>query len=402
MANNMEFNPSEKAPNKGISGFAENTLARAQMNRFAYGNQDTPGFLESSIGNTKSILQEMEKIDKLLEKADKTSKNMTDRQRQSYKEAKTNAELLKQTLEKVESTGVLSQTELSQLIKDTESTTKNAVKALQLIISKTEGLTDDMGKKIHINVEAINTAIKASNEIMAKNKQEFDELEKKINRTQDSLTKGIGETLTKAGDKLASLANMFNLQSIANNTAEQNARSKLVIQREVSTQLGLGSNTAFENFKNSLNDSLKSINSDMGSLFNAEDLNTYMSNMSQYGITSVEMAQQQLKATIMGNKYLGVSTETQQQVFKYMKRTNNNDALNEHNRMIVGLLNSQLGISKQQLDVLSQKSYSDAEVLAALDLDEEGQARYIKESMAAKSTMESINKGWRRNFRKYI
>lgn len=398
MANNMEFNPSEKAPNKGISGFAENTLARAQMNRFAYGSQDTPGFLESSIGNTKSILDTMTQIEKTLEKSDKLAKSMTDRQQQSYKEAKTNAELLKQTLEKVKDTGVLSQNELSQLIKDTESTTKSAVKALQLIISRTEGLTDDMGKKIHINVEAINTAIKASNEIIIKNKQEFDELEKKINRTQDSLAKGIGETFTKAGSQLSKLANMFNLQSIANNTAEQSARSKLAIQREVTSQLGLGSNTSFESFKNSLNDSLKSINSDMGNLFNADDLNTYMSNLSQYGITSIEMAQQQLKATIMGNKYLGVSAETQQQVFKYMKRTNNNDAMNEHNRMVVGLLNSQLGISKQQLDVLMQSTYSDIEAMDAANLPEAIKENYKYTANAVKATLDSANQGWRSSF----
>ena len=187
---------------------------------------------------------------------------------------------------------------------------------------------------------------------------------------------------------------MFNLQSIANNTAEQNARSKLAIQREVSSQLGLGSNSQFEQFKNSLNDSLWNINMQMDNIFNADDLNNYMSNLSEFGITSIDMAKQQLKATIMGNKYLGVSTETQQQVFKYMRRTNNNDAMNEHNRMIVGLLNSQLGVSKQQLDALTQKSYTDAEALAALGLDEEGQKRYIQESTASKSVMESINKGW--------
>lgn len=39
MPNNMEFNPSEQSPNKGLGGFAENTLAKAQMNRFAYGSQ---------------------------------------------------------------------------------------------------------------------------------------------------------------------------------------------------------------------------------------------------------------------------------------------------------------------------------------------------------------------------
>lgn len=77
------------------------------------------------------------------------------------------------------------------------------------------------------------------------------------------MIKGLGETISNAGDKLAGLANMFNLQSIANNTAEQNARSKLAIQREVTSQLGLGSSSSFESFKNSLNDSLWNLNNQM-------------------------------------------------------------------------------------------------------------------------------------------
>ena len=365
------------------------------MNRFAYGNQEGYGFLDKSMANAQALTKQIEAIEKALGGAEKVVESMNKKQQQAYTEAKTNAKLLGDTLKNIRDSGVLSQEELNSLIKDNEKVTRDSVKALQTLMNSTGDLSDKLHKNNRDLIEQTNLAIEKSNEILSKSKQEYSELERQINKTQDKLTKGIGDTLTKAGNKLASLANMFNLQSIANNTAESNARSKLAIQREVSSQLGLGSNTQFESFKNSLNDSLKSINSDMGSLFNADDLKTYMSNLSEFGITSIDVAKQQLKATIMGNKYLGVSTETQQQVFKYMRRTNNNDAMNEHNRMVVALLNSQLGVSKQQLDVLSQKSYTDAEALAALGLGEEGQKRYIQESTASKAVLESINKGWR-------
>ena len=43
MANNMEFNPSEREPNKGVSGYLQNQMAKTAMNRFAYGTQEGYG-----------------------------------------------------------------------------------------------------------------------------------------------------------------------------------------------------------------------------------------------------------------------------------------------------------------------------------------------------------------------
>lgn len=171
---------------------------------------------------------------------------------------------------------------------------------------------------------------------------------------------------------------MFNLQSIANNTAEQNARSKLAIQSSVTKQLNFTSSTQFESFKNSLNDSLKELNSATGSLFNADDLNQYLSNLSRFGVTNENTAKEQMKATIIGNKYLGVSVETQEMIFKYMKRTNNNDALNEHNKVVAGLLASSLDVSKEQLDALTKIAYQAEADLKALNMSDAAYANYEK------------------------
>ena len=65
---------------------------------------------------------------------------------------------------------------------------------------------------------------------------------------------------------------MFNLQRIANNSMEQNARSKAAIMGNISRQFGFTNNSQFESFKNSLNDTIKQMNRDMGSLFNSEDI----------------------------------------------------------------------------------------------------------------------------------
>ena len=140
---------------------------------------------------------------------------------------------------------------------------------------------------------------------------------------------------------------------------EQNARSIEKIQSDTMKQFGFTSNSQYWNFVDSLNNNLKSMNGNMGNLFNTDDIKQYMSNLSAFGITDTKMAQQQMKNSVIATKYLGVSAETQQLMFKYMKRTNNNDTIEKHNQMIVGLLQSQLGVSKEQLDVLSQKTYED-------------------------------------------
>ena len=81
-------------------------------------------------------------------------------------------------------------------------------------------------------------------------------------------------------------------------------------------------------------------------------------------------------------------------MFKYMKRTNNNDIINEHNKTVVGIMKAQLGVSKEQLDVLSQKAYTGADALAALGADEKIQNKYIQESTIATSALSSINSSW--------
>ena len=137
MANNMEFNPSEREPNKGVSGYLQNQMAKTAMNRFAYGNQEGYGFLDKSMTNAQALTKQIEEIEKALGGAEKVVDSMNKKQQQAYTEAKTNAKLLADTLKNIRDSGVLSQEELNSLIKDNEKVTRDSVKALQTLMNST-------------------------------------------------------------------------------------------------------------------------------------------------------------------------------------------------------------------------------------------------------------------------
>ena len=388
---NMTFNQNTE-PNKGIMGYAQNSMAKQRMNNFAF--NDKTGFLDSSVTNAQSLRDELAKIEALIQKSDKAAKSMTDKQREALKHAKSEATLLIQTLQEAKNTGSLSQAELNQLIKDNENTSKEAIKVLKSLISGTSNLSKELLKDNKDLVEQTNLAIAEQNKTLTENKQTIKELNQELKNTQDNASKGLANTLKSAGNTLTQLTNMMNIQSIANNQPNSVLQQKYATRAEVMKNFGMTSSSQFESFRKSLNTELKSMNKSMGNIFNMEDMYQYMNNLAEYGINSTQMAQEQMRNSMIANKYLGTSEETMSAIFKYMKRTNNNDAITEHNKTIVGILKSIDGVSKEQLNALTQVNYGTADALAALGLDEEGQAKFLRESASAEAALSSQNEAW--------
>ena len=115
-------------------------------------------------------------------------------------------------------------------------------------------------------------------EYYANLKTEFTNMNKEVSDTLntagksvDKLSTSISNSLKNAGDRLANLSNMFSLSKIANNTAEQNARSIEKIQSDIMKQFNFTSNSQFYRFADSLNGTLKDMNKNMGNLFNNND-----------------------------------------------------------------------------------------------------------------------------------
>lgn len=365
---NVSFNKSINEE-RGMYGYAQNSMARNRTNQFAF-KEDT-GFLDTSIQNADALIKKLEEIEKLAGGADKLAESMTKRQRESYNSSKNDVKLLLQTLQEVRNTGQITQDELNQLVKDNETTSKAAMKTIQLSVEKTLKAGENASTATKEFVEDINTAMAKTNETLTKQKSEIAALNKQLDKSQDSFAKGMSKTLKTAGDKLSGLSNMFNLQNIADTQIQSKAQERARARATVMSQLGIGSTGQFESFRSSLQSELESMNASMSNIFNTQDYTNYMQKLDTLGITNERMAQEQMRASLIGNKYLGVSDETQQQIFKFMKRTNTYDMLDKHNQTIVGLLNSGLGVSKDQLDALSQIAYSDNDSKLALGMSSE-------------------------------
>lgn len=354
---NIEFNNKPEVQS-GIFGYRQGQNTKRQFTNDFW---KEGGYLSESINELKEMVKQYEKMSEETKKLSKSEQNAFKERRRALEQQ---LSVLKQisTLEEASSTDAIEAINTSNKL--LVSGQKNIVKVMQDIADLQGDTSQQYLDKLDKARDKYNQIKRITNETGQKLKQTTDIL----NKASDSWSDSLSKTLNNAGDKLSSLVNMFNIQSIANNAAEQNARSKLSIMGDVSRQFGFSSNAQFESFKNSLNDTIKDMNKEMGNLFNAEDMQQYMANLSAYGVTDTKMAEQQMKSSIIATKYLGVSTETQTEIFKYMKRTNNNEVLNKQNQTIVGILKSELGVSKEQLDALSQIAYGSTEDKAAIGM----------------------------------
>ena len=380
---NINFN-SNPSVQPGIFGYAQ-----GQSTRRVFTNDfwKEGGYLSESI-------KELEEMKRQYKEMSKEVSNLSKSEQKTFKDRR---QALNQQLALLKTIRENQEASDTEAIEAINSSNKLRLKGQQDLIKLLNSIIENQDKADQQHLDNLDAAVEKYNQI----KQTTDETGQKLkqttnilNKASDSWSESLSKTLNTAGDKLSDIINMFNIQSLANNAAEQNARSKAAIMGDVSRQFGFSSNAQFESFKNSLNDTIKDMNKEMGNLFNAEDMQQYMANLSAYGVTDTKMAEQQMKSSILATKYLGVSTETQTMIFKYMKQTNNTEALEEHNQRIVGLLKSQLGVSKEQLDVLSQQNYTAAEALTALGKDQDTIDRYLDESGAVTGALSSINESY--------
>lgn len=370
--------------NMGITGNLQNRMAGKEYSERFY--REKSGYLDNSITEVQNLLKYYEEISAITKDLSKTEQNRFKKQQDALKEQ------LK-TLEYVKDTREIDFEDSVKLIKESNKLLISGSKEYQRIMEETQDSQSKADKEHLGNLEEASETINKIRENAEKTNQDMKATAKTLNNTSTNFGKSLSNTLKSTGDFVANISNMLSLSSLANNAAEQNLRSKLNIQNSVMKQFGMTSNSQYNQFKSSLVSELKNMNGEMGALFSADDLYSYFERLDDLGITNQKLAEDQLQASIMGNKYLGVSTETQSLIFKFMRNTNSYDMLDKHNKVIAGLLKAQLGVSKEQLDQMSQTVYSDADVIAALGGNAE---EYTKNSLAAGSVIDSITgtTGW--------
>lgn len=364
--------------NMGITGNLQNRMAGKEYSERFY--REKSGYLDNSITEVKNLLKYYEEISSITKDLSKTEQNRFKKQQDALKEQ------LK-TLEYVKDTREIDFEDSVKLIKEANKLLISGSKEYQRIMEETQDSQSKADKEHLGNLKEVSETINEIRDNAEKTNQDMKDTAKTLNNTASSTSEAWANSLNKVGDKIASISNMLNLSAIANNTAEQALRSRLAIQNDVMKQFGMTSNSQYNQFRQSAKDTLWQMNSRMGNMFNTQDMYNYFQNMSDLGITNQKMAEEQLQASIIGNKYLGVSIDTQTEIFKFMKRTNDYSSLQNHNKTVVALLRSQLGISKDQLSELAKIAYTSVTDLAASGMSAEAQQAYIDMSQVAGTAM---------------
>lgn len=339
----------------GVRSYLQQQNERANLSE-SFWNKES-GYLSNSIKQLEEMKKYYSEINVLIEKSGKLSKQ--DIRDIEGKKKKLNEQLA--ILKEVQKNNTVDSKQALSLINQANKLRQKGLDDYKDAIEKVYGTESEAARQVLKNyIEAAN---------------EMDEINKKLENTNyilkntsADLSGSLSESLKSAGDTLSKLTNMFNLEKMANNAMEQSARSKLEIMNSINKQFGFSNAGQFDAFKDSLNNTLKDMNTSMGNLFNATDMRQYMQNISSYGITNATLAEQQMRSTMISTKYLGTTDETMSQIYKFMKNTNSYDMLDKHNQTIVGLLKSQLGLSADQLDALSTIAYSANESKMAIGM----------------------------------
>lgn len=192
------------------------------------------------------------------------------------------------------------------------------------------------------------TAINTFNNFQIASKRERDARERaakdyevfaktSIKDLKESLKTEVG----KLGDSLSQLLNTWNINKLASQLAPS---SKQLLQGNLQTTYGLTS-SEFDSFKKDLYDQVDGTN------YTNEEILQAMEALNTTALGSTKTATAYFKDLIRGQKVLGMSAQTQQELLKLGNLTGRNE-LTFYQNQVAKYLNSSLGLNKQQLDQL--------------------------------------------------
>ena len=220
--------------------------------------------------------------------------------------------------------------------------------------------------------------LKAAKEYLDVSDKERDAIEETLKKTQELLkvqkqlasvswAKNLSKGLSDISKELSTVSQALSLDKLV----KGNVDTWRSIRQSSMASFGLNSNQ-FNQFKNDVIKQVQNLNNNVGvALYGINDVTNYMSNLDKLGIHSTSLAEELVEASIVGNKILGMSVETQAQFIKTMKRTDNKELLQRQNETVAALLQSNLKVSREQLDVLSSNTASLVDQMASLGYSNE-------------------------------
>ena len=315
------------------------------------------GYLNSSIKNLEAQAKE---LDRILEK----SKQLTQAEKNRY--SKMSADMKKLAAEQNEmfTKQEASSKELQSTLNESSKLRLKAVDELYRQYMKKEKDLNDAGKKQVEN--KIRQFAAASREIKA-DVEDINEATKNFDNAKKSLADGVGEFVDNLQQGLSDFSKVLNLQNIAENDWIKKANERYEIMNKINSQLGYSASESTRTY-NTLVNSFADFNKNMDNLFSTEDLKEYIKNSDTFGVHNEKLLQENLRQSIIASEYLGVTSETQTSMYKYMRLTNNNDSIAKYNKTMIALQKEGIGVNTDIYNKMLQDDMSMADVLSMAGL----------------------------------
>lgn len=301
------------------------------------------------------------KIESLVKQINKMQEDAGDKKVKSLEEESTKLKEQLLIMKQMEQSGDYAVEKKIKIDTELAEAWENVAKAQYKIMSESGNASESQLERIlQVKQKAEESAKKTKTDL-----KKTEEALKIVNsgKATEKFVAGVKEL----SSDLMKLANTQNLNKIVTGMTGGSIDDKMSLMNSTKATFGMTSTKEFEGFKNSLMSETQSLNKTIGkSMFGAKDVRNYMSQLANIGITSTQLAQQQLKAALVGNKYLGVSEESQRLMVQTMKKNGDTTLMTKQNNKIASLLSSQINLSKEQLDEITKAQFKQSDALLNL------------------------------------
>lgn len=346
----------EGFPERGLSSALEQRAYRQEYANKVFDKDN--GYLANNI---KVLQDQAEYYEKML----KSSKDLDKVQTKMYQKRLAEVRQLEAQTKQMQDKREASENEISSVL----------VKAHK---ARLKQLDDECQRELN-NIKAVGKAREEQQRKIASNyaaekeliQDELDEIETaadKAGKATKKVSTGLAESIKDITSGIMNLTNMINIQSMADNEYTKKANERYEIINKLNRSLGYDVQQGTAAY-NSITSEFKTFNSNIGNLFNIDDMREYMQNAASMGLTNEKALRDNLQQSIIANKYMGLNYDTQTSMYKYMKITNNNDAIASYNKMMVALTRKNVGVNEDMLSEMIKNGQTTNDILAASGVD---------------------------------
>ena len=348
----------------GTEGFAERGLASA-LEQQAYRKEYSEKVFKEDTGYLATNLKVLQDQAKYYEDMLKSSKDLDAVQTKMYKKRLAETRQLEAQNKQIQSRREASETEILKLLKDSH---KARLKQLDEEYKKEMNNIKAVGKAREEEQKKVAAHYAAEMELVQDELDEIEAAADKAGKATKKVTTGLAESVKDITGSLTNLVNMINLESLANNEYTKKANERYEVINKLNRTLGFDLQQG-TNAYNSITAEFKTFNNNIGNLFNIDDMREYMQNAATMGLTNEKALKDNLQQSVIANKYMGLNYDTQTSMYKYMKITNNNDAIASYNKMMVALTRKNVGINEDMLSEMIKSGQTTNDILAASGVD---------------------------------